>query len=89
MSVVCACSTAALAHAKEAARLLRRLTRQRGRLRSGSRVSADVEDSSSLTDSLAFDAGLALAAAHAGAGLAAEALVAYHKLVDDPRFPEV
>lgn len=36
-----------------------------------------------------FDAGMALAAAYAGAGMAAEALSTYQELVDDRRYPDV
>ena len=38
---------------------------------------------------LEFDAGAALAAACVSCGLTADALVAYQRLIDDPRFPEV
>ena len=84
--------TAALSHAKEAVRLVRRLTRRQ----TGPRVSQpsdpgplSAEAEAEHLIGLAFNAGMVLAAAHAAAGNRSEALAAYQKLIDDGRFPDV
>ena len=73
-------------------RLARRLTRRQTSCRashaSGSAPAAAAAAADDIAG-LAFNAGMVLAAAHAAAGNAAEALAAYQRLVDDSQYPDV
>ena len=81
--------TAALAHAKEAVRLLRRLTRRQTGTRASHALGHAPLAAPDDLAGLAFNAGMVLAAAHAAAGNAAEALAAYQRLIDDDQYPDV
>lgn len=82
--------TAALAHAKEAVRLVRRLTRRQTSARaSHTSEAAPLPAAADDLAGLAFNAGMVLAAAHAAAGNGSEALAAYQRLIDDNQYPDV
>jgi hypothetical protein len=69
---------------------VRRLTRRQTSARAShasdaAQLAAAAEDLAGL----AFNAGMALAAAHAAVGNGSEALAAYQRLIDDNQYPDV